>query len=197
MSVLDPIDPDWRGRDQERRRPAARRPAPAPRPARPPRAEAATAVARAARPEPVVAPAERPRTPRHLRLAPTPTRRQRLARVFVAFGGLLTIASLFIIVASNVVMAQHSYELGEIRERQREAQRRNGELRAEVAELSSPARIVAEAEALGMVPAQSFGFVEADTAPAAGVPAEPVDEVAQTLSDTAGRTRDADADPAP
>ncbi len=138
-----------------------------------------------------------PAPSRHLRVAPTPTRRQRRARVLVAFGVLLTILSLFIIVAANVVMAQQSYELGSIREHQRDAIRRNGELRAEVAMLSSPARIVEQAEALGMVQAERFGFVEADTEPAPGVAAEPVDEVAQTLSDTAGKTRDADADTAP
>jgi cell division protein FtsL len=142
-----------------------------------------------------------PRPPRHLEVAPKHSasrlRRRALARALVVLGALISTLSLFIIVASNVVMAQQSYELGTVRDRQREATRRNAELRAEVAELSSPSRIVEQAEALGMIHAERFGFVEADAEPADGVAAEPIDEVAQTLEDTAGKTRDANADTAP
>ena len=162
----------------------------------------ASRVALRAQAAPQPSPAPRPaRPPRHLEVAPDhsakQSRRRALTRALVGLGLLITVLSLFIIVASNVVMAQQSYELGTVRDRQREATRRNAELRAEVAELSSPSRIVEQAEALGMIHAERFGFVEADVEPADGVAAEPVDEVAQTLEDTAGKTRDADADTAP
>jgi cell division protein FtsL len=145
-----------------------------------------------------VAPSERvpslPRSDRHLEVAPAPRRGRQLARVFVGLGVLLTIGSLFGIVAANVVMAQQSFELDTVQERQRDAQRRNAELRAEVARLSSPARIVTEAQQLGMVPAQGFGFVEGTTE--AATPAA-TDDVAETLQDTAQEARDANVDTTP
>jgi cell division protein FtsB len=131
---------------------------------------------------------------RHLQVAPDPAGRRRLARVLVALGVVITVMSLFVIVASNVVMAQQSFELEKVQDRQRAAQRRNAELRAVVARLSSPTRIVSEAERLGMVPATDFGFVEGATR----VPTEAAtDDVAETLQDTAREARDADADSTP
>lgn len=131
---------------------------------------------------------------RHLEVAPGPRRRDQLARVLVALGFLITIGTLFGVVAANVVMAQQSFELDSVLERQRDAQRRNAELRADVARLSSPERIVSEAEGLGMVAAQGFAFVEGTSE--APVPAA-TDDVAATLSDTAEEARDADADTTP
>jgi hypothetical protein len=147
---------------------------------------------------PAALPAPRPEVtpdaPRHLGVAPEPARRRRLTGFAVAAGLLATVLSLFVIVAANVVMAQQSFELDTIRERQQLAQRRNATLRADVARLSSPSRIIDEAKKLGMVPAHDFGFVESDGAVDAR---RPGDEVAETLQDTAHEARDAYGDTAP
>ncbi len=131
---------------------------------------------------------------RHLDVAPEPARRRRLARLAIAAGLLGTVLSLFIIVAANVVMAQQSFDLETVRGDQQDAQRRNASLRADVARLSSPARIVDEAKKLGMVPAHEFGFIESEGASDAR---RPGDEIAETLQDTAKAARDAYGDTAP
>ncbi len=132
-------------------------------------------------------PARPPR--RHLDVAPNPHRGSRLARFLVAVGIAATVVCLFVIVAANVVMAQQSYELDRVRAQQQDAQRSNAELRSEVARLSSPSRIVTEAERLGMIPATDFGFVQSTGAHDAPVNG---DAVAETLRDTAEATRAAD-----
>lgn len=126
---------------------------------------------------------------RHLDLAPVPRRGSRLVRFLVAAGIAATVFCLFVIVAANVVMAQQSYELDRVRAQQQDAQRSNAELRSEVARLSSPSRIVIEAERLGMIPATDFGFVQSTGAHDAPVNG---DAVAETLRDTAEATRAAD-----
>jgi cell division protein FtsL len=137
---------------------------------------------------------ETSRPERRLEVAVSPRPRRQLARALVALGVLATVLSLFVIVATNVVMAQQSFELDKVQERRRDANRRNAELRADVARLSSPSRIITEAERLGMVAAESFGFVEGATQVST---APTTDEVAETLRDTAQEARDADVDTTP
>ncbi len=124
---------------------------------------------------------------RHLKVAPAPQPGSRFKRVPVAVGITLTVMALFGIVAANVVMAQQSFSLDETASRHRDAVRLNAELRAEVAGLSSPERIVAEAEALGMVPATGFEFVQGTKR---STPAPASDDAAKTLRDTSGQARD-------
>lgn len=88
---------------------------------------------------------------RHLEVAPTPARGRSIARALLGLGGLITLASLFIIVGAHVVMAQQSFELDRVQEDTRRAVRRNLELREQVALASSPQRIIEAATALGMV----------------------------------------------
>lgn len=91
------------------------------------------------------------RTQRHLEVAPTPLRGRSLVRAFVGLGGLVTLASLFVIVGAHVVMAQQSFELDRVQEDTRRALRHNLELREQVALASSPAHIIDAAADLGMV----------------------------------------------
>lgn len=100
--------------------------------------------------------ARRPRSAPDLRVVgrarPRPTRRRRRARGAAALAGLLAVA-LFGLVTSHVVLTQGQFRLQELRQRAAAEQARYERLRLRVAELESPARVVAAAhERLGMVP---------------------------------------------
>lgn len=76
-------------------------------------------------------------------------RRRRLAATAVA---LLVCASLFGVVAFHVVLTEGQLELERLRAQALSEQSRNARLRLAVAELESPAWIVASARQQGMVP---------------------------------------------
>ena len=126
------------------------------------------------------APAERARAP-HLRPAPDPGRRRR-ARVALVAGVIVSGASLFLMVACNVWIAQGQFERARLAERQDVEQRRYEALRLDVAERSSPEAIVSAAAGLGMVVPDQVEYVEAS------VPTSPVvtDRTATTLDESWG-----------
>ena len=121
----------------------------------------------APRPRPQAAPAAQPR----LRVLPpnylSPrARRRRARRIFIAASvmaviGLLGVASL------HVVLTQGQFRLERLDDRATEEQERYERLRLEVAELESPARVVAAAqERLGMVPPPGVTYLQPKGTPA-------------------------------
>lgn len=110
------------------------------------------------------APVERPRAP-HLRPAPEIRRRRRRVRLALSAGVLVSAVSLFVMVASNVLIMQGQFERARISDRQEIEQRRYEHLRLEVAQRSSPEAVVSAAVALGMVTPDQVEYVEAAVAP--------------------------------
>ncbi|GAA3648722.1 hypothetical protein [Microbacterium marinilacus] len=88
--------------------------------------------------------------------APAPRRRPRLGYAIVAFGGAVAIAVAQM--SLSVLTTQSSYELAALTQEGRTATLQAQELRDEVAGLSSPQYLAANAAALGMVidPSPSF-----------------------------------------
>lgn len=94
--------------------------------------------------------------PRHLRVVPPGGRsaraRRRRARLVVAAVAAAAAAVVFGLVAFQVVLSEGQIRLEQLRQRAAEEQVRYDRLRLEVAELESPARIIAMAQQrLGMV----------------------------------------------
>jgi hypothetical protein len=106
----------------------------------------------------------------HLRVAPDVARRRRRARLAVWSATLVTILSLFTLVAFHVVAVQHAFELDRLERLQRDEARRYEQLRAEVAARSSPAAIVTAAEAIGMERAPAVEWIDAPPAAPRGQP---------------------------
>jgi hypothetical protein len=96
---------------------------------------------------------------------------------------LVSIVSLFLLVAFHVVAVQHAFELDQLASQRAEEERRYERLREQVATLSAPDAIVGAATQLGMVPAE---HVEAIQAP----PAAPRGEKDDRTADTLGRSWD-------
>ena len=111
-----------------------------------------------------------PRTPApaaraHLRVAPDARRRRRRARIVVTVACLVTVASLFTLVAFHVFAAQSAFTLDRLAKQRTNEQLRYERLRDEVARLSSPASIIGAAEGLGMRPSsQPTTFINAPRA---------------------------------
>jgi hypothetical protein len=86
--------------------------------------------------------------------------------------GVVTALSVFIAVAFHVVLAQSDFELDRLSRQTAVAQRRYEHARLSVAQLGSPARIVARAEQLGMESAEDIRYVTApiDVTPVAVSP---------------------------
>lgn len=122
-----------------------------------------------------VAPAEA--RPRHLRVAPRPAGGRR-ARLVLAAGVVVSVASLFLLVASNVLIAQGQFELVRLADSQEQEQRRYERLRLEVAERSAPSQVVSAAQQLGLVVPERIEYV---VAPEAAPPGETGDRTASTL----------------
>jgi hypothetical protein len=101
---------------------------------------------------------------RHLRVAPDLRRRRRRARLAVATAVVVTVASLFTLVAFHVVAVQHAFELDALTEQRRSEERRYERLRFEVARRSSPAAVIAAASEQGLVPAVDVDYVDAPLA---------------------------------
>jgi hypothetical protein len=117
-------------------------------------------VAVAARPRPK--PEARPRP--QLRVAPDLRRRRRRARIIVAIVCIVTVASLFTLVAFHVFAAQSAFTLDELSKERENEQLRYERLREEVARQSSPEAVIAAARALGMVPADRTRILDAPEA---------------------------------
>lgn len=105
-----------------------------------------------ARPAPRPAP-RRDAAPRRpgLRVVP-PARRRLRTGPTVVLGGLLAFGIAFGLVVAQALLVQGQQRLDDLERRTAEATRTQQELRLQVAELESPARVVAAAEDLGMVP---------------------------------------------
>ncbi|HMC41470.1 MAG TPA: hypothetical protein VKI20_00565 [Acidimicrobiales bacterium] len=152
-------------------------------------AAAARSAAAPARPGP--APARRPPLrivgPREL----GPRARRRRARALTTAIGALVSALLFGLVVFHVLIAQSQLQLGRLETRALDAQARYDRLRLQVAQLSSPGRIVASAqERLGMVPPPGITYLS----PVG--PANPVSRPA-ALTPAASSAQAPPASPAP
>jgi cell division protein FtsL len=143
---------------------------------------------------------------RHLRPAPRPERRpapaarphlrvvqpgERTLRRLTPFGGIVLTALLFAVLAAlagaHTLIAQGQIRLDDLDQQVQEQQARYQQLRKDVAEAESPERIVAAAEAQGMVAPSDLVYLQ-----------PPTDEGARALADadTAadGRAQDQDGD---
>jgi cell division protein FtsL len=114
----------------------------------PVRSRGATALAYA----PAHAPTSAP-SPRHLRVVEAPNRRARRRRRRVKLVGVAAVGAVFTVVAFHAFLAQNQIALDRLEQQTAEAQQRYQEQRLENAQLKSPARIMAEATALGLQPA--------------------------------------------
>ena len=115
---------------------------------------------------------------RHLRTAPD-RRRSRRLRLALAAGVLVSGASLFAIVAINVVIAQGQFELADLSDARDEARVHYQQLRLEVAERSSPEKVVSAAAALGMVAPDRVEYISVPDAPK-----QESDKAADTLDES-------------
>lgn len=123
----------------------------------------------------------------HLRVAPDVSRRRRRARLAVWAATLVTVVSLFALVAFHALAVQQAFALDRLAEQQAQEARRYERLRAEVAELSSPAAIVEAARARGMV----FTSVppEQIEASEAAPEAPPDEQTSDTLTEALNETK--------
>lgn len=111
-----------------------------------------------ARPRP--APHERPEPSRHLRVVDErAARRQRQVRRGIVLFGLVSVVSVFVVVALHVMVAQGQLELDRLNRRTTVEQQQYERLRLEVAQLSAPTRVATRARQLGMVPGGGSTFV--------------------------------------
>ena len=77
---------------------------------------------------------------------------------------LVTVASLFTLVAFHVFAAQSAFELDKLAKQRTNEQLRYERLRDTVARQSSPDAVIAEAQRLGMVSASGLQFIDAPAA---------------------------------
>ena len=174
LGAAGDLPPPRKAPDEHRPRPASRalalqrraRPAPEPRPA--PRVPAARPSAPAPHPSPHRPP---PRTVRgrreHLRVVRPEERTAR--RLTPKAGVLLTgvvFVTLFAVAGAHTIIAQGQIRLDALDQRVRTEQARYQELRKDVAQMASPQRIVAAAEAQGMVSPQDLVYLQPDAAAA-------------------------------
>ena len=120
----------------------------------------ATAPRPAPRPRPQAAPAAQPR----LRVVPpdyvSPRARRRRARRLLVAASTLAVLGLLGVATLHVVLSQGQFRLERLDARAGQEQERYERLRLEVAELESPARVVAAAqERLGMVPPPAVTYL--------------------------------------
>jgi hypothetical protein len=94
-----------------------------------------------------------PERPRHLRIAPDSVRRRRHVRIAAAAAAVSISATLFAVVGFNVELAQHQIQLQKLQVQLQAQQAKYYDLRAEVAQRSSPAQIAHEAAKRGLVTA--------------------------------------------
>lgn len=171
----------------------------------------ATATAAVRRPRPDAPAPQRPplRVVRPNEKIAAGSRRRLRPRLLVAVSVLVGGALLFGLVAAHVLLTQNQFRLQRVQRQAAQEQARYERLRAEVAELESPGRIVAAAQQrLGMVPPASVKYLTptagqtAPTAPtatgrAAGSTTGPDDDRDATPRSTAAGTGRAGSDSRP
>jgi hypothetical protein len=105
----------------------------------------------------------------------------------VVLGGVAVAAVLFGVVAFHVVLTQGQLDLQHLRARADAASVRQQQLRLQAAQLESPARVVQDAQHLGMVPPATVRYLTPAsatapaTAPAPAVAATPAKALATTV----------------
>ncbi len=126
----------------------------------PTRGGAALAAAPVRRPAPSPAPE---RVPRHLRVvAPAERVRRRLTPATGVLLTALLFVTLFLVAIAQTVLVQGQIRLDGLDTQLTAEQARYQELRTQVAEMESPARVVAAAEAMGMVAPQDLVYLQPD-----------------------------------
>jgi hypothetical protein len=126
---------------------------------------------------------ERFDAPRERHLRAVPPRRRRQPRLGLWIGSIVTVVSLFLLVAFNVFMVQGQFELDRIDQQRGIEQQEYARRRAEVAQLSAPEEIVGKARANGMVESPRVTQL---SAPTAGATRPPSDDTATTQKETRG-----------
>ena len=120
----------------------------------------AAAPARRSAPRPAERPASAP-NPRHLRVvAPSERVRRRLTPVTGVLLTALLFATLFAIAIAHTLLVQGQIRLDDLDSKLTVEQARYQRLRTEVAEMESPARVVAAAEELGMVSPEDLVYLQ-------------------------------------
>ena len=122
---------------------------------------------------------------RHLRAVP-PRHRARPRRPALWLGSVVSVASLFLLVAFNVMMVQGQFTLDRIANQRDIEQNKYEHLRAEVAERGAPDAIVSQALRLGLVNGAAPTYIQA---PAAAPPPSSADRTATTQKNTYGSAK--------
>jgi hypothetical protein len=105
---------------------------------------------------------------------------------------IVSIASVFLLVAFHVVAVQHSFALDRLARERATEERRYERLREEVATRSAPDAIVAAATKLGMVPADHVEALQAPPAAPHGTKDDPTADTLGSSWDEAKRHLGAD-----
>jgi hypothetical protein len=113
----------------------------------------------------------RPRA--YLKVAPEVARRRRYTRLAMTGAALVTVASLFLMVAFQVFAAQSAFRLDQLSKVRANEELRNQRLRDQVASLSSPGSVIERARQDGLVPVP-VAYVQAPPA----APLKPVSDAA-------------------
>jgi cell division protein FtsL len=134
----------------------------------------------------------RPRPP--LRVVPdgyrTPQARRRRARVRVGVGLLAAVGLLFGLVGIHVVLTEGQFRLQHLQTQANDAQAQYVRLRLQVAQLESPARIVADAqERLGMVAPSALTYLMPPASTAATTPSTTAASPSSRASASAAQPR--------
>jgi type II secretory pathway component PulL len=106
---------------------------------------------------------------RHLTVAPDSVKRRRHVRIAATAAVVSISATLFAVVGFNVELAQHQIQLQKLQTHLQAEQTRYYDLRAQVAQSSSPSVISSEASHLGLVPTSPIYL----RAPIPKAPADP------------------------
>ena len=85
--------------------------------------------------------------------------RRRRTRRFAIVMSAIVVAAVFGVVAAHVVLTQRQFRLEKLEQQATTAQAQYERLRLEVAQLESPARVVAAAQQLGMVPPATITYL--------------------------------------
>jgi cell division protein FtsL len=125
-------------------------------------------------PERLPRPQARPRA--HLKVAPEVARRRRYARLAMLGAALVTVASLFLMVAFQVFATQSAFRLDHLAKVLDNEELRNQRLREQVAALSSPASVMQRAQQDGLVQVP-VAYVQVPLA----APKTPVQDAAQKV----------------
>jgi hypothetical protein len=107
--------------------------------------------------------------PVRLSVAPEVARRRLRARLIVWGAALVTVASLFTLVAFHVFAAQSAFTLERLSKDRANEQLRYERLREQVASLSSAQTVIAAASKLGMVPGGTLVTLSVPSARAGGL----------------------------